>query len=130
MLIEAAREYKAALKFTPNDGALHLGLGNTYLRSGSTTMRLMNSKSRPKIPQITLPSMHCLRGPMRICKIAIKLCNMCNSRNCMLEPCAERQNRSESTQSEIYVSTGEALSTVGDHAAAMERFRKALAGTG
>jgi tetratricopeptide (TPR) repeat protein len=35
----------------------------------------------------------------------------------------------DSEQSEIYVSTGEALSTFGDHAAAMERFRKALAAT-
>jgi Tfp pilus assembly protein PilF len=36
-------------------------------------------------------------------------------------------NHSESTQSEIFVSTGEALSTLGDQVAAMERFRKALA---
>jgi tetratricopeptide (TPR) repeat protein len=29
MLLKAAAEYRAALKFTPDDGALHLGLGNT-----------------------------------------------------------------------------------------------------
>ena len=29
MLIKAANEYRAALKFTPDDAALHLGLGNT-----------------------------------------------------------------------------------------------------
>jgi tetratricopeptide (TPR) repeat protein len=32
-------------------------------------------------------------------------------------------------QSDVYVSTGEALSTIGDHVAAMERYRKALAAT-
>ena len=35
-----------------------------------------------------------------------------------------------STQSDIYVSTGEALGTLGDHAAAMERFRRALEAPG
>src|SRR6202167_4134135 len=29
MLTMAAREYQAALKFAPNDGPLHIGLGNT-----------------------------------------------------------------------------------------------------
>jgi predicted Zn-dependent protease len=127
MLTEAAREYKAALKFTPNDGALHLGLGNTYF---------VERQYHDAIDELEIAAKDSPDNAAVFALLARSFANLQNRDQALqYVQLAESQsqhapatiNRSESTQSEILVSTGEALSTLGDQAAAMERFRTALA---
>ena len=129
MLTEAAAEYRAALKFTPDDGALHLGLGNTLFVErqyhdaiGELRIAAKDSPDNADVYALLARSYANLQDrdqTLRYVQLA--------EQQAQLEPTAAKG--SDSTQSEVYVSTGEALSTIGDHAAAMERFRKALAAT-
>ena len=127
MLNGAASEYKAALKFTPDDGALHLGLGNTYFAE---------RQFHDAIAELELATKDSPDNAAVFALLARSYANLQNRDQALqYVHLAESQsqhgpatiNRSESIQSEIFVSTGEALSTLGDQAAAMERFRKALA---
>ena len=130
MLIQAAKEYKAALKFTPNDGALHLGLGNTLFAE---------RQYHDAIDELEIAVKESPDSAAVYALLARSYANL-QDRDQTLQnvqlaelhsvPAPNAKISSESTQSEIFVSTGEALSTVGDHAAAMERFRKALAALG
>lgn len=129
MLIEAASEYRAALKFTPNDGALHLGLGNTLFAErqyhdaiDELQIAVKDSPDNANVYALLARSYANLQDrdqTLRYVQVA--------EQHAQQAPTAA--NNLESGQSEIYVSTGEALSTLGDHGAAMERFRKALAAT-
>ncbi len=127
MLNKAADEYKAALKFTPDDGALHLGLGNTLFserryhsaiaeletaarfspRDASVYALLARSYASLQEREPTLRNVH---QAEQIAKAAPPVDNPWD----------------EPLLSSTYVSTGEALSTLGDQKAAMERFRLAL----
>ena len=136
MLTMAAREYQAALKFAPNDGSLHIGLGNTYFAENRYHDAIAElevaEKFSPDNPQIyawlarsyaslqdrdktylnvRLAEQHALARPART-----------------LGP--DHIEDSGSELSEILISTGEALSTLGDQNAAMDRFQRALVGAG
>jgi predicted Zn-dependent protease len=138
MLTMAAREYQAALKFAPNDGALHIGLGNTYFaehRYHDAINELeVAEKFSPENPQIyawlarsyaslqdrektylnvRLAEQYALSRPVRTA-----------------EKAPDQIEDSGSELSEILISTGEALSTLGDQNAAMDRFQKALVAAG
>jgi tetratricopeptide (TPR) repeat protein len=73
-------------------------------------------------------SMHCSRAPMQPGRSRSDLRNVQLAEQHANRLCYPSFARP--TQSEIYISTGEALSTLGDHAAAMDRFRKALTAPG
>lgn len=129
MLLNAAAEYKAALKFTPDDGALHLGLGNTLFAE---------RQYHDAIDELEIAAKDSPDSAAVFAMLARCYANLGNRdrtlQNVSLaekraEPGTAPVGGSESTQSQIYVYTGEALNTLGDHAAAMERFRKALAAT-
>jgi tetratricopeptide (TPR) repeat protein len=126
MLNEAASEYKAALKFTPNDGALHLGLGNTYFAErqyhdaiDELEIATKDSPDNAAVYALLARSYANLQNRDQ----ALQYVQLAESHS---QDASATPHHSESTQSEIFVSTGEALSTLGDQAAAMERFRKAL----
>ena len=130
MLIKAAAEYRAALKFTPDDGALHLGLGNTFFAE---------RQYHEAIDELQIAAKDSPGNAAVYALLARSYANVENREQTLLnvqlaerdaQPATTDSNNSESTQSEIYVSTGEALSTLGDHAAAMDRFRKALTAPG
>ena len=92
MLSKSASEYLAALKFTPDDGSLHLGLGNALFaerRYHDAIDELANSDRM--IPPIPPKSMHCLRAPMRICKIGTRHCNTCRWQSNLQNQCPLRQ---------------------------------------
>ena len=126
MLSKAAAEYRAALKFDPNDGALHLGLGNT---------RFADRRYHDAVDELQLAVKFSPDNAEVYALLARSYANL-DDRDQTLryvqlaeqhaQPDISAANKSTSGQSEIYVSTGEALSTLGDHAGAMERFRKAL----
>ena len=127
MLIKAAGEYRAALKFTPDDGALHLGLGNTLFAE---------RQYHDAIDELEIAAKDSPGNAAVYALLARSYASLGNRDSALhnvqlAEQNSEREptpaSGAKSTQSEIYVSTGEALNTLGDHAAAMERFRKALA---
>jgi tetratricopeptide (TPR) repeat protein len=130
MLIKAAGEYRAALKFTPDDGALHLGLGNTLYAE---------RQYHDAVDELEIAAKDAPGNAQVYALLARSYANLENRERTLLnvqlaeqhaQPASADANSSDSTQSEIFVSTGEALSILGDHAAAMERFRKALTAPG
>ena len=130
MLLKAAIEYRAALKFTPDDGALHLGLGNTLFAErqyrdaiGELEIAVKDSPDNADVYALLARSYASLQDRAQ----TLRYVDLAEQH---AQPTAASAKASEPGQSEIYVSTGEALSTIGDHEAAMERFRKALAATG
>jgi tetratricopeptide (TPR) repeat protein len=128
MLIKAASEYRAALKFTPDDGALHLGLGNTLFAE----RQYHNAINELEIAVKDSSNNAEAYGLLARCYANLQD----RDQTLRYVQLAEQYVQStpatgtESEKSGIYVSTGEALDAIGDHAAAMERFRKALAATG
>ena len=127
MLNEAASEYKAALKFTPDDGALHLGLANTYFaeRQYHDAIDELDIAAKDSPDNAAVYAM-LARSYANLQNRDQALQNVQLAESHSQHPPASKKH-SDSTQSEIFVSTGEALSTLGDQAGAMERFRKALA---
>jgi tetratricopeptide (TPR) repeat protein len=128
MLIKAAVEYRAALKFTPDDGALHLGLGNTLFAE---------RQYHNAIHELEIAVKDSANNAEAYGLLARSYANLQDREQTLrYVQLAEQYAQStpaqgpESGISEIYISTGEALNAIGDHAAAMERYRKALAATG
>jgi predicted Zn-dependent protease len=137
MLAKAATEYRAALKFDPEDGALHLGLANTFFGQ---------RQYRDAIDELEIAERHSPNDPGVYAMLARCYANLDDRDQTIhyvqlaeqhLQPVPGSQLTPGSQpapgspylsekQSEIFVATGEALSTLGDHAAAMDRFRKAL----
>ena len=126
MLPKAASEYRAALKFAPSDGSLHLGLGNTLFAE----RQYHDAIDELQIAVKDSP------GNARIYALLARSYASLNDRDDAIRyvQLAEQHAQdtptsikgSESEIGEVFVSTGEALSTLGDHQGAMERFRKAL----
>ena len=128
MLAKAATEYRAALKFTPDDPALHLGLANALFgaRQYHETISELQTAERyapdnPEIYALTARSYANLEdrdNTMRYVQLAEQHAH------------AAARGRNPSQESDTLVSTGQALNTLGDQAAAMERFRRALTAPG
>ena len=126
MLTKAAGEYRAALKFTPNDGALYLGLGDTFYAQrryheaiDELQIALKFSPDNAGIYALLARAYAHLQNRDQ----AIRYVQLAEQQAAQTPAAA---NNSESLQSQIFISTGEALSTIGEQNAAMERFRKAL----
>lgn len=113
MLGKAADEYRAAIRFTPNDPALHLGLANA------------------------LYGLHQYRGAINELEVAEKLAPEKGIIEANMSRCyaqlGERDNALRYVKSaeqqgpdDVYLITGEALSLLGEQDAAMDRFTKAL----
>ena len=127
MLAKAAQEYKAALAFAPDDPTLHFGLANTLFsarRYHDAIAELQNAQRfSPSDPNISamLARSYASLGDRDETYHYVQL--------------AEHQAESappphgpfgDTVESATLVSTGEALSTLGEQKAAMERFRRAL----
>lgn len=126
LLMKAVGEYRAALKFTPDDGALHLGLGNTLFAE---------RRFRDAIDELNVAARHSPEDPSVYALLARSYANLSDRPHTLSNVDLAEQhslavsansNGSAPAQGDIYLATGEALSTLGDHTAAMERFRKAL----
>jgi predicted Zn-dependent protease len=126
-LTEAAGEYRAALKFTPDDGALHFGLGNIFFSErqyrdaiGEFQTALKDSPDNAQTYALLARSYANLQDRDQTMHY-VELAELLSQQTPVTA------NSAQSIQSIIYISTGEALSEIGDRAAAMDRFRKALA---
>jgi Flp pilus assembly protein TadD len=138
MLTMAAREYQAALKFAPNDGALHTGLGNTYFaehRYHDAIGELeVAEKTAPDNPQIYAWLARCYASLQDREKTYLNV--RLAEQYAMSEPTRRAQQETDqigepgSELSETLISTGEALSALGDQNAAMDRFQRALVAAG
>jgi len=120
MLSKAVGEYRDALVFTPNDGALHLGLGNAlfserHYHDAIEELELADktSSDNANIAAMLARSYAALGERAK----AIDSVELAEKRV---------QNASLENQSKVFISTGEALSALGDQNGAMSRFTKAL----
>lgn len=126
-LAKAATEYKAALKFTPDDPAIHLGLGNALFSE---------RQYHEAIDELNIAEKFSPNDADIDALLARSYANL-QDRDQTLHYVQLAERRAESVpavadgwheplQSSILVSTGEALSTIGDEDAAMARFSRAL----
>lgn len=138
MLTKAADEYRAALKFTPNDGTLHLALADNLY----SQRRYHDAIDELQVAQKLSPN------DASISALFARSYAQLQDREQTLRyvQLAEQQavqppqpgtgslpgqsggsgRSGGSLQSNIYLSTGSAMSVLGDQDAAMDRFRKAL----
>ncbi len=134
MLTKAANEYRAALKFAPDDGVIHLGLANVIFAQrryhdaiAELEIALKDSPDNGEVYALLARSYAALDDRNQ----ALKYVDLAEQQ--IGKPVAPPPDQhtgktlpQESPASTIYVSTGEALSMLGEHAAAMQRFTKAL----
>jgi len=131
MLTKAEGEYRAALKIEPNDAALHFGLGNTFfaereyreaIRELSTSDKLApNDANTCALLARSYANLKERNEALRYVELAEK--------DARIDPTSTLPNpesTSGAEQSNILVETGEALSTLGEESAAMDRFKIAL----
>jgi tetratricopeptide (TPR) repeat protein len=129
LLIKAAAEYRAALKFDPRDGSLYLGLANVYFaqrRFQSAILQLQ--KAEELLPEnasiyALLARANANLNDREETLRDVRLAERYAERPPVATPLAVSQ---PDAISDVYVSTGEALSTLGDQEGAMQRFSKAL----
>jgi tetratricopeptide (TPR) repeat protein len=120
LLSKAIAEYRAALRFTPRDGALRLGLGNSLLalRRYHEAIAELEQAAQDS-PEDPTPDALLARGYADL-----------NDRPQTIHFATIAEQRAQSSpgpvQSQTFVTTGEALSELGDQAGAMDRFSKAL----
>ena len=96
------------------------------MHSAGTIKQSTNCTSRRNSLPATPSSMPCLHAPTRSCKIGIEPGDMWKWRSGRPKSAPPKTDDAKSGQSAVFVSTGEALSVLGDQNAAMDRFRKAL----
>jgi predicted Zn-dependent protease len=130
MLLKAATEYKAALKYTPDDGALHLGLGNTYFAErhyhdsiGELQVAVKDSPQNADVYALMARSYANLQDREQTLKY-VKVAEE------HIQTTPINSKKMESSAGTVFVATGQALDTIGDHAGAMERFSRALVAPG
>lgn len=124
LLARAASEYRAALRFTPNDGALHLGLANSLF----SLRRYHDAIAELEIAERALPD-----NAMVEAMLARSYANLDEKDDALKHIDAAEahvQALPAAQRSDLYVSTGEAFTALGDENSAMTRFRKALEITG
>jgi|GEM_PF-354015 len=129
LLSKSASEYLAALKFDPKNGSLYLAVGNIFFAE----YRYREAVTELETAQNYLPenaSIYALMArananlqerekAMHDIELAEKYAGQSPGLNGI-------KASADNTLSDIYMSTGEALATLGDPTAAMQRFNKAL----
>ena len=126
LLARAEIEYRAALKFAPQKASLHFALGNTLFGEQRYHRSIEQLQLADKLePGDAYNYALQARAYANIQKADetmryVRLAEQAAARN------PQRAKNGVSEESEILLSTGEALSTLGDRRAAMLRFRRAL----
>jgi tetratricopeptide (TPR) repeat protein len=125
-VMKAANEYRLALKFSPDDPSLHLALAGVLY----SARRYHESIDELGVAQKLAPNdantyallarAYAQLGDREQTLRNVQLAEQ----NAQLMP--TKRNKPGSGPSSIYLSTGSALSVLGDQAGAMDRFRRAL----
>lgn len=113
MLTKAADEYRAAIRFSPNDPALHLGLANALY--GLHQYR--GSLSELDVAEKLAPEKGIIEANMARCYAQL------GDRDTALRYVKSSEQQGPDG---VFLLTGEALNILGEQDAAMERFAKAL----
>jgi tetratricopeptide (TPR) repeat protein len=130
MLPEAEREYRSALVFAPHDGSLHLGLGNALFaqsRFHEAIAELQHAVEDSPESGDAYALLARAWASVQDRPNTLKYVGLAEQR-AVLSPADE--DGGSTLQGSIYLATGQALSTLGDRDAAMERFRKSLVSAG
>jgi tetratricopeptide (TPR) repeat protein len=129
-LVKAANEYRLALKFSPDDPSLHLALagvlysGRRYHDSIDELVIAQKLAPNDANTYALLARAYAQLGDREQTLRNVQLAEQ----NAPLMP--TKPNKPGSGPSSIYLSTGSALSVLGDQAGAMDRFGKALTAPG
>ncbi|MGC2302950.1 tetratricopeptide repeat protein, partial [Candidatus Binatus sp.] len=129
MLTKATTEYRAALKFSPNDGSLHLALGSTLFSERHYHQAIDEFQTAAKLSTDNAMAYAMLaRGyaELQDRNQTLRFVQLAEQRARQTPPSTKSFLPGQSELSEIFVTTGEALSKLGDDKAAMERFGEAL----
>ena len=128
-LTKAADEYRAALKFTPNDGAIYRALANIWFAQRSYHRAVDDLQMAQKLsPNDAAVYALLARAYAHLQDKAQTLRNVEQAERLAQQPppAGENLKSGPNQASDIFVQTGDAMSTLGDQKAAMERFGKAL----
>lgn len=138
LLSKSAAEYRAALKFSPDDGSLHLALATTLYTErdfrGAVDEMLIAHKDSPNDDMVyawlarTYAHLQDRDHTLEYVQLAEAHLPLAPT-GPRLAPASERLlrgNEPGAEESQIFVFTGEALSLMGEQNAAMDRFRRAL----
>ena len=126
MLTKSAAEYRAALKFSPNDGGLHLALGETLYGQ-----RLYHEAiDELQVAQKLSPDNDAIYA--QLARAYAQLHDREQTLHYVQRaeqsaPQSSPRQPIRSVESRVLLSTGQALSLLGDQKGAMERFERALA---
>lgn len=119
-LTKAIFEYRAALKFTPDDGGLHLGLGSAFFSQ---------RRYHQAIDELEIAERYSPENPNVDAMLARSYASL-DDRDKAMEYIhsaeAHAQSKPTKERCQVLLSTGEALSTLGDQTQALDRFRMAL----
>lgn len=120
MLVKAAGEYRAAIAMTPDDGALYFGLGGTLFAERQYHEAIENLDHAEKLTPSN-PTVEAL-----LARSHAELQERNETQHYVQLAEEHVSGRPGKEQSGIYLSTGDALSTIGEESAAYGRFEKAL----
>ncbi|MGO9436218.1 MAG: tetratricopeptide repeat protein [Terracidiphilus sp.] len=120
LLAKAANEYRNALKFTPDDGALHLGLGNVLFAQ----RRYHEAIEELEIAEKLAPDN--AYAEATLARSYAGLDDRDETLHYVQSAELHSQSATSTERCQVLVFTGEALDTLGDQNAAMDRFRRAL----
>lgn len=130
-LAKAANEYRAAIKFTPNDGSLHLALAGTLY----TERQYHDAVDELNIAQKLLPGDDMVYAWLARAwsqlddqQQTMRYVQLAEQRAFLRQAATSASSHSDGAA--VFLITGEALSHLGDQNAAMDRFRRALTMTG
>jgi tetratricopeptide (TPR) repeat protein len=126
MLVKSGDEYRAALKYSPDDGALHLALGDTLYgqrRYHEAIVELQVAQKLSPENDVIYAQLARTYAQLQDREQALRYVQLAEQHS-ELEQLKPDQKAEESR---ILVSTGQALSLVADQKGAMERFERALA---
>ncbi len=126
MLTKASGEYRDALKFTPDDGTLYLGLGNTLFsqrRYHEAVDALLTAQKLSPNDDAVYALLARAYAHLHDREQALHYVRLAEQH---VQPTPSDADAA-TVDSEMFVATGKALSTLGDQKVAMEQFQKALA---
>jgi tetratricopeptide (TPR) repeat protein len=129
MLTKSGAEYRAALKFSPNDGALHLALADTLYgqrqyHEAIGELQVAQKLTAENDVDVIYAQLARAYAALQDREQTLRYVQLAEQHAEVAQRNATDQKRKESR---IFVSTGQALSLLGDQKAAMGRFEKALA---
>lgn len=132
MLARSSREYVAALKFTPADASLYLGLANIYFAQrryhealGELQSAIQYAPAEPATYALMARANAELKNREETMR-NVQLAEQYAAQTVTASATKSNEVAPPASASDIYVATGQALSILGDKEAAMARYAKAL----